>query len=398
MMHDDITADAPAERRPPAILQVLPRLVTGGVERGTVELAQALVAPGWRAVVASAGGPMVREIERAGGVHVALPLASKNPFVMRANIARLERVIAQHGIDIVHARSRAPAWSALAAARRRGAHFVTTFHNAYGARTWLKRRYNAVMARGERVIAISDFVARHVHDTYGVPWEKIITIPRGVDLVRFDPDHTSADRMIRLATEWGLPDGVPVVMLPGRLARWKGHRVLIEALRRLGRGALHCLIVGSGSERYRAELERDVAKNPPRCTVRVHDECRDIAAAYMLADVVVSPSTDPEGFGRVIVEAQAMGRPVIATAHGGAAETVIDGETGLLVPPGDADALAAALAEAMDLPPAARLALAERAIAHIRQNFTVERMTSSTIAVYEDVLGIAARVDDPVAA
>jgi glycosyltransferase involved in cell wall biosynthesis len=218
---------------------------------------------------------------------------------------------------------------------------------------------------------------------------RITIVPRGVDLVRFDPDRTSADRMIRLATEWGLPDGVPVVLLPGRLTRWKGHLVLIDALRRLGRGPLHCLIIGSGSQRYRSELERDIARNPPPCTVRVHDECRDMAAAYMLADVVISASTDPEGFGRVIVEAQAMGRPVIATAHGGAGETVVPGRTGWLVPPGDAAALAGALAEALDLDPADRLALADRAIAHIRTNFTVERMTSRTIALYEDVLGIA---------
>jgi glycosyltransferase involved in cell wall biosynthesis len=331
---------------------------------------------------------MVRELERAGATHVTLPLASKNPFVMRANAARLARVITEHRIDIVHARSRAPAWSALAASRRTAAHFVTTFHNAYGARTWLKRRYNAVMARGERIIAISDFVARHVVDTYGVSRSRLTVVPRGVDLVRFDPERTSADRMIRLAGEWGLPDGVPVVLLPGRLTRWKGHHVLIDALRRLGRAPLHCVIVGSGSERYRRELERAVARNPPICTVRILDECRDMAAAYMLADVVVSASTEPEGFGRVIVEAQAMGRPVIATAHGGAGETVVPGETGWLVPPNDAGALAAALAAALDLDSDARLALAERAIAHVRANFTVERMTAHTIAIYAELLGL----------
>jgi glycosyltransferase involved in cell wall biosynthesis len=189
------------------------------------------------------------------------------------------------------------------------------------------------------------------------------------------------------------------VLLPGRLTRLKGHLVLIDALRRLGRSPLHCLIVGSGSERYRAELERDIARNPPACTVRVHGECRDMAAAYMLADVVVSASTEPEGFGRVIVEAQAMGRPVIATSHGGSGETVRPaGQTGWLVPPGDAAALAAALAEALDLDTAERAALAERAIAHIRRNFTVERMTSRTLALYEDVLGVEARSEGPVAA
>ena len=385
----------------PAVLQVLPRLVTGGVERGTVEVTAALVAQGWRAVVASSGGPMAREIERAGGIHIELPLASKNPLVMRRNVGRLAAAIVHHRIDIVHARSRAPAWSALYASRRTGAHFVTTFHNAYGAETWLKRRYNSVMAQGERVIAISEFVANHAAETYGVAPERIRIIPRGVDFVRFDPERTSADRMIRLAREWGLPDGVPVVMLPGRLTRWKGHFVLLEALRRLGRAGLHCVIVGSGPRRYRRELEAAIARRPLPCPIRILDECRDMAAAYMLADVVVSASTEPEGFGRVIVEAQAMGRPVVATAHGGAVETVLPGDTGWLVAPNDADALAAALAAALDLPAEMRLELAERAIAHMRANFTVDLMTARTLAVYEEVLdsaGAEAQARDTVAA
>jgi glycosyltransferase involved in cell wall biosynthesis len=388
---ETITAETGAERQPPAVLQVVPSLVTGGVERGTVELAAALVAHGWRSVVASAGGPMARELERAGSVHVALPLAAKNPLVMHANVARLAAMIAEHGIDIVHARSRAPAWSAAAAAQRTGARFVTTFHNAYGAASALKRRYNAVMARGERIIAVSEFVARHVSDTYGVPEASVSVVPRGVDLVRFDPERTSPDRIIRLAREWGLPDGMPVILLPGRLTRWKGHLVLIEALRRLGRGGVRCLLVGEGPARYRRELEREITRDPPPCPVGIIDDCRDMAAAYMLADVVVSASTSPEGFGRVIVEAQAMGRPVIATAHGGAIETVMPGKTGWLVAPGDADALAGALAEVLDLEPEARLALAERAVAHIRANFTVARMTQRTIAIYEELLGIGAR-------
>ncbi|HZT52669.1 MAG TPA: glycosyltransferase family 4 protein [Stellaceae bacterium] len=375
-----------AERRPPAVLQVVPRLVTGGVERGTVDLAAALVAQGWRAVVASEGGPMVRELERAGALHVTLPLAAKNPLVMRANVGRLAAVIERNGIDIVHARSRAPAWSALAAARRTETHFVTTFHNAYGAKSWLKRRYNSVMARGERVIAISDFVAAHVAATYGVGPDRLRTVHRGIDLARFDPERVGSERVIDLARQWGLPDGVPVVMLPGRLARWKGQDVLLEALRRLGRSALHCVIVGGGSAGWRRALADELARRPPPCPVALHEDCRDMAAAYMLADVVVSASTEPEGFGRVIVEAQAMGRPVIATAHGGAAETVVAGETGWLVPPGDAEALAAALGEALALDPAARAALAARAMAHVRARFATAHMTGRTIAIYEELL------------
>src|SRR5579862_6207814 len=232
---DTNTVATPAGRRKPAVLQVLPRLVAGGVERGTVDVAAALVAAGWRAVVASAGGPMVHELERAGVTHVTLPLASKNPFVIRANIERLVAVIRNLNIDIVHARSRAPAWSARYAAKRAGRHFVTTFHNAYGTGPLWKQRYNAVMAAGERVIAISRFVGEHAASVYHVPAERLRIIPRGVDINRFDPDKVKPERLIPLMKAWRLPDGVPVVLLPGRLTRWKGQHVLIEAMARLHR-------------------------------------------------------------------------------------------------------------------------------------------------------------------
>lgn len=393
----ETSTPAPAAgTRPPAVLQVLPRLVTGGVERGTVEVAAALVAAGWKAVVASEGGPMVREIERAGAQHVQLPLASKNPFTMRRNVERLAELARRERIDIIHARSRAPAWSARAAARRARCHFVTTFHNTYGDETWLKRRYNAVMAEGERVIAISRFVAEHAMRVYGVPPEKLRIIERGVDFTRFDPERVSAERVIHLAREWQLPDGVQLVMLPGRLTRWKGQLVLVDAVARLERRDLRCVLVGTGTGRYRRQLLDTIARKGLGGLFQVIDDCRDLAAAYMLADVVVSASTRPEGFGRIIAEALAMGRPVIATDHGGAREIVTDGETGWLVPPADPEALSAAIAAALALTPADRLALAQRAIAHMRAHFTTWAMTDRTLAVYEEILfPAAAAAADP---
>jgi glycosyltransferase involved in cell wall biosynthesis len=383
---DTSTAAKPAGRSKATVLQVLPRLVSGGVERGTIDVAAALKAAGWNAVVASAGGPMVHELERAGATHVTLPLASKNPFVIRANIDRLAALIRRFDVDIVHARSRAPAWSARYAAKRTGRHFVTTFHNAYGIGSILKHRYNAVMASGDRVIAISCFVGDHVAARYGVPPERLRVIPRGVDVNRFDPDKVRPERLIALMKAWRLSDGVPLVLMPGRLTRWKGQRVLIEAVARLKRPELHAVILGSGDARYRRELEEAVTRTGMAGNFRFVDNCADIAAAYMLADVVVSASTLPEGFGRVIVEAQAMGRPVIATDHGGARETVLPGETGWLVPPGDADALAAALAEVLDQDPATRLAMAKREIAHVREHFSSALMTYRTLSVYEELV------------
>src|SRR5204862_2849985 len=274
---------------------------------------------GWTSYVASAGGALESEIARAGATHLTLPLASKNPLVMQRNAAKLARLIRRLRVDIVHARSRAPAWSACAATRATGRHFVTTFHNAYGARTALKRRYNSVMARGDRVIAISDFVADHAASVYGVGRDRLRAIPRGVDIEIFDPNRVGAQRIINLARQWRLPDGMPVVMLPGRLTRWKGGLDFVAAVAKLGRSDICCVLAGSEQRPgFRRELEAAIRDNGLGGVFRIVEECRDMPAAYVLSDVVVSASSDPEGFGRIIVEAQAMGRPVIATDHGGA--------------------------------------------------------------------------------
>jgi glycosyltransferase involved in cell wall biosynthesis len=373
------------------VLQVLPALgAAGGVERGTVEVADAIVRAGGRALVASAGGPLAREVERAGGTHVTLPLASKNPFVVHANARRLAEVIEREGVDIVHARSRAPAWSAWWAAKATGRRFVTTFHGAYGAGNWLKRRYNAIMTRGDRVIAISAFIAGHIRQVYGVPASRIRIVHRGVDLGRFDPKLVTAERVIKLANAWRLTDGLPVVMLPGRLTRWKGQTVFLDAIARLGRNDVRAVLVGGadGRENFRAELERRIARLGLESMARLADHCNDMPAAYMLADVVVSASIEPEAFGRVVAEAQAMGRLVVATDHGGARESVVAGETGWLAPPGDPDALAEAIKGALAVSPEARRAIVERAQAHIAENFSKEAMCAKTLAVYDEVLAL----------
>lgn len=385
------TGENSREAERPVVLQVLPRMVTGGVERGTVDVTAALVDAGWDAVVVSAGGPMVREVDRAGGVHVTLPVHSKNFFTMRSNVGRLLRVIREHKVDIVHARSRAPAWSARAAARRAGVGFVTTFHGTYGTKSFLKRRYNAVMASGERVIAISEFIAEHLRSIYGVDPGMIRVIHRGIDVFTFHPSAVSPERMIAMARDWRLPDSLPVIMLPGRLTHWKGQEVLLDALALMGREDVRCLFVGEGRDTYRRRLQTRISRRKVDSIVQLIGECRDMPAAYMLADVVVSASTEPEAFGRVAVEAQALGKPVIATDHGGARETVIDGVTGWLAPPGDAKALAEALSRALSLSQEEREAFARRAIDRVNEHFTREAMCEKTLAVYDEVLAAHGR-------
>lgn len=387
------TAESGAGERLPTVLQVLPALAAGGgVERGTIEIASAIAAAGGRSLVASAGGLKVHDLKRVGAEHFTLPVDSKNPLVMRANVQRLADLIRAHKVDIVHARSRAPAWSSYFATRSAGGHFVTTFHGTYSAGNWVKRRYNSVMTRGERVIAISRFIAGHLRRVYGTPASHIRIIYRGVDLDKFDPATVTTERQAKLAARWRLDDGLPVVMLPGRLTRWKGQVEFIRAIEILGRRDIRCLLVGTaqGRDAYRGELERMVDVHGLGEVVRIVDHCDDMPAAYMLTDLVVSASTDPEAFGRVIAEAQGMGRPVVATNHGGARETVIEGETGWLIPPGDAEALAGAIGHVLDLKEPARKSLAEKAIAHVRANFSKHTMCAKTLEVYNEVLHLKA--------
>ena len=373
--------------RPPAVLQVLPSLVSGGVERGTLEIAEALVAAGFRAFVASAGGPLVAPLEALGARHVILPLATKSPVGIWRNAGALARLAREEGIAILHARSRAPAWSALAAARRVGARFVTTYHGTYNEGLPGKRFYNSVMARGDRVIAISRFIAGHVRATHGVGEDRLRIIPRGVDERLFDPARVAPERIAALRVAWDVPEGRPVVMLPGRVTRWKGQGVLVEAMARLPGDALALLVGDAGGKAgFREELAARIAALGLRDRVRLVGHAQDMPAALLIADVVVHASTDAEAFGRTVIEAQAMERCVVASDLGGPTETVEDGATGWRVPPGDAAALAVAIDKVLVMPVADRAAIGARARAAVLAGYTTARMQAATLAVYRELL------------
>lgn len=385
--------------RPPAVLQVLPRLESGGVERGTVEIALGLRSAGWRAYVAAERGRLVPQLERAGVRHIELPLASKNPIVMWQNASRLEELIRSEGIDLVHARSRAPAWSAFRAARRREVPFVTTFHSIYsGYEQGLKHRYNAVMAKGDRVIAISDYVADHLRTWYEVGAERLRVIARAADLALFDPAGVDGARVDVLRGAWSLPPERPVVVLPGRVTRRKGHLELLRAVKRLGRADLLAVFVGPAppQDSYRKQVELFARTAGLEAQVLFVGQCDDMPAAYALADVVVVPSVEtPEAFGRVSVEAQAMGKPVIVHAIGGLPETIMPAATGWLVEPGDTDALAEALALALAMPRDVRERAAERARAFVAERFGLDRMVQATLDVYRELLRDGHRTERP---
>lgn len=375
----------------PAVLQVIPMLDAGGSERTTIEIAQALTHDGFRALVASEGGRMEKELEAAGGELIRVPVETKQPGKMLANARRLAKIIRERNIELVHARSRAAAWSAFFAARRMRVPFVATFHGIYGTKGALKRFYNTVMLRGDAVIANSEWTARHIRETYRTKPKRLAIIPRGVDLDRFDPGGITPDRIVRLRAAWA-GEGQRVVLLPGRLTRWKGQTVFLEALGKLHRAGhlkgVRAVLAGDaqGRESYVAELITMMADKGLTGTVVIPGHVNDMAAAYLAADIVVSASTDPEAFGRAAAEAAAMGKPVIATDHGGARETVVAGETGLLVRPGDANALADAIDDLLNRSEDELVEMGRKGRAHIATRYTVDRMCADTLALYREVI------------
>jgi len=378
------------KKRGLTVMQVIPNLGAGGAEQTTVDVTSALVKAGHKAIVVSNGGHRVIEIQRAGGMHIEMPVHSKNPLKIWSNAQKLKKIIREHKVDIIHARSRAPAWSALKAARDAGIKFLTTCHAPYNIRgsEW-KRKYNSGIVKGDLVIANSEFVAHYLVDNYNAPVDKIRVIPRGIPMDKFNPATVSADRMLRLSQEWRIPEVATLVLLPGRLTRWKGQTVLIEAISKLKRKDIYCVLLGDdqGRTEYRAELEQLIHDLHLEDRVRIADHCDDMAVAYKMANIVVSASTEPEGFGRVAVEAQAMGIPTIATAIGGSKETVIPNVTGWLVPPNDPEALAKAIHKVLKMSPDELAYVADQAAHHARANFTKEQMTGATLLVYDELMG-----------
>ena len=375
------------------LLQITPALDTGGVEQTTLDIARAVTAAGGRALVASRGGRMEDELARRGGELVRLDMATKNPLTMLRNARALERVIRDEGVSLVHIRSRAPAFAALAAARRAGVPVVTTYHGVYNARSALKRRYNGVMVRGDFTIANSDFTCAHVLATHGVAADRVLAIPRGVDLGRFDPDAVAPERVATLRQAWGVPpdETRTVFLLAGRLTRWKGQELVIRAL-----GAAHLaggpgmILVLAGDDQgrhdYTASLRALAELEGVSEAVRIVGHCADMPAAYLAADFALAPSLEPEAFGRTAVEPQVMGRPVLAAAHGGPAETVIDGETGWLLAPGSLQAWSAGLAAAALTAPERRAGMGAAGRARARRPYSLDAMCEATLAVYQRVL------------
>ncbi len=376
----------------PRILQVIPALESGGVEIEALEIAKAIVSAGGKALIVSKPGKMAKDALTSGIELKNLPLDTKNPFQIAKNTKLLKELILKEKVDIVHVRSRAPAWSAYKAARDLNIPFVTTYHAAYSSKTIFKTFYNSVMAKGDRVIAISQFILDHIIKKHSKrPWfdlSKIRLIQRGVDLQYFDPSSISPQQVQQLRESWGIPPDTQVLLLPGRISRTKGQDVLIEALSLMNHKNVTVVFVGSaqGHESYRDNLIHLTSSLGLENRVKWIPPCSDIAIAYQMANMIVCPSLVPEGFGRLMAEAQAMKKSIVASDHGAAREVIEEGVTGWLTRPGDVEALAHAIDEALDLPQKSFDEMGEKGRARVEAYFSKETMCSQTLAVYQELL------------
>ncbi|MBI9084065.1 MAG: glycosyltransferase family 4 protein [Desulfobacterales bacterium] len=372
--------------RPITVVQMLPDLESGGVERGTLEMGQYLASRGHRSLVISAGGRMVSRLEAEGSRHLSWPVGDKHPGSLRY-LLPLRRLLAGEPVDILHLRSRMPAWIGYLAWKSlppgcRPA-LVTTFHGFYSV-----NRYSAVMARGEKVIAVSEAIAGHVRARYKVSGDRIALIYRGIDETVFSPDAVSPERVEALRRRMGLAGcQTPLVMLAARITRLKGHDLLLTSLAGLRDLPWTCVFVGDADETsaYPPMLKKQVEALGLQDRVVFAGHCDDMPAALALSDVVVSASREPESFGRTAVEAQAMGRPVVASAHGGSLEVVRHGETGWLFQPGDPQALAHGLKTVL-ADPMLRQRWGARGRKWVARRFTVSRMCEKTVDIYGALL------------
>lgn len=373
------------------VLQLVPDLTgASGAERDVVDVAAALVQAGARALVAGPHGPLVGELQARGAEWLPLPTDSPQIGRTLANVRRLRRLIRAERVGIVHARSRAPAWSAFLATRLIGVPLVTSHSGPYAGRSLLARLYNGIMAQGDSVLVSSRFGRDQVIRRHPRAAERITVVPRGIDLAAFDPEAVPLYHVDRQREDWDATAEERVILLPGRLVPWKGQAVLIEAVKRLiarGAGPLRLVLAGeakAGSD-YLKRLARRIESDDLGDHVAVAEAPRDMAVALMAADIVVLPSTEPEAFARAVLEAMALGRPLIVADHGAQAEPVRHHgteRTGWLVPPGDVGALADALGEALALDEEARAGLARRARHLVARHFSRQQEVMATIDAY----------------
>jgi glycosyltransferase involved in cell wall biosynthesis len=377
------------------VLQVIPKLGYGGAETGCYDIAHYLPENDCGSFIVTSGGELLKFIDKKKVKIIKLPVHSKNPLIIFINFLALVAIILFKNISIVHARSRAPAWSCLLAAKITGRKFVTTFHGTYNFNNKIKKFYNSVMVRSDLIIAGSNFIFSHIKDNYTKylnAKKKLLVIFRGINVDYFDPTTKLDSDEKKLLKKWQIEKDKKIILLPGRLTGWKGQEVFIEAINlvniELGYEAFYAVILGSdqGRDLYKKKLIRITEQHRLNNQVKFIDHCNDMALAYKVSDIVISASIEPEAFGRVAVEAQSMEKPIIASDIGGSNETIIDEKTGFLFESNNAKSLSKKILKVLSMDETLLQSIGKEGRKNIIQKFNVEKMCFSTYSEYKRIL------------
>ncbi|MDC0895893.1 glycosyltransferase family 4 protein [Candidatus Pelagibacter sp.] len=377
------------------VLQVIPKLGYGGAETGCYDIAHYLPENDCGSFIVTSGGELLKFIDKKKVKIIKLPVHSKNPLIIFINFLALVAIILVKNISIVHARSRAPAWSCLLAAKITGRKFVTTFHGTYNFNNKIKKFYNSVMVRSDLIIAGSNFIFSHIKDNYTKylnAKKKLLVIFRGINVDYFDPTTKLDSDKKKLLKKWQIEKDKKIILLPGRLTGWKGQEVFIEAINlvniELGYEAFYAVILGSdqGRDLYKKKLIRIIEQHRLNNQVKFIDHCNDMALAYKVSDIVISASIEPEAFGRVAVEAQSMEKPIIASDIGGSNETIIDEKTGFLFDSSNAKSLSEKILKVLSMDETLLQSIGKEGRKNIIQKFNVEKMCFSTYSEYKRIL------------
>ena len=377
------------------VLQVIPRLGYGGAETGCYDIAHYLPENNCKSFIVTSGGELTKFVDKQKVKLIRLPVHSKNPLLILINALILIGIILFFNISIVHARSRAPAWSCLLAAKITKRKFVTTFHGTYNFSGKIKKFYNSVMVRSDLIIAGSNFIFSHIKENYSEFLEfkkKFLVIFRGINVDYFDPSTKLESDEKKLLKKWEINKEKKLILVPGRLTSWKGQELLIEAINlvkiELGYEAFHVVILGSeqGRDLYKKKLVSLTEKYRLTNQIKFINNCNDMALAYKVSDIIVSASIEPEAFGRVAVEAQSMQKLIIASNIGGSNETIVDGKTGILFESGDAGSLCKKIIQAITMDESTIQLIGKEGRKNIIKKFNVEKMCFSTYSEYKRLL------------
>ncbi len=374
------------------VLQVIPKLGYGGAETGCYDLAHYLYEQNCASYIVTSGGELLKFVDKKKVKIIRLPVHSKNPILIIFNAIILTLIILFLNISVVHARSRAPAWSCLFATKITRKKFVTTFHGTYNFNNSLKKFYNSVMLRSDLIIAGSNFIFTHIQDNYSKlldPKKKFLVIFRGINTDYFDSSTIIDSDEDKLLNKWEIKRGKKIILMPGRLTNWKGQELFIEAInlvnKELGHEAFYAIILGSdqGRKIYKQKIERLVEQYRLNNQIRFINNCKKMPTAYKISDIIVSASIEPEAFGRVSVEAQSMEKPIIASNIGGSNETIIDNKTGILFESGKAESLCKKIIEVLQLDETTLKSIGNEGRKNVIKRFNIEKMCFSTYSEYK---------------